>query len=205
MSDQPNSGTSDRVQPVRGLWAIWWAVGAAVASALAVAGLLAVLPPLPGRVGADAFTGLVSVLGDLAARLGGMATLGGLAGIAAFTVPGEDRMLSPVGQALARWTGRSAQLWFVSALLMTFANPAFLAAAPIGSALRLDGWWIYLTSTPSALAWLAVAVAAAATAVVSYRASRTAPFLLCWVAGGIATVFVAVTGNASVGLDHDWA
>lgn len=190
---------------VPGLWLSWMAVGLALASAVVVANLIAGLPPLPGRAQADSFTGLISTLGDLVARLSGLFVLGGLAAIVAFTRAGEDHALTDASRRIAGWTGRAGQLWLVSALLMTAANPAFVNGAPLGTALRPDGWWIYLTSTPSALAWLATALAALATTIVAYTATRTPGFAVCWLAGALATVFVAVTGNVTVGLDHDWA
>ena len=190
---------------VRGLWLVWMAVGLAVASAVLVANLLPLLPALPGRPQADGFTGLVSVLGDLVARLAGLTTLGGLAAIAAFTRAEEGYALTDVQRRIAAWTGRAAQVWLVAALLMTAANPTFVAGAPLGTALRPDGWWLYLTSTPSALAWLATAFAALATTLTAYTATRTGGFAVCWIAGALATIFVAVTGNVTVGLDHDWA
>lgn len=203
MTQQPEDGVVRG--RVRGLWLVWMAVGLALASAVLVANLLVVLPPLPGRAQADGFTGMVSVIGDLVARLAGLFTLGGLAAIVSFTSAGEDAALTDVQRRIAGWTGRAGQLWLVSALLMTVANPTFVAGAPLGTALRPDGWWLYLTSTPSALAWFVAALAALATTVVAYTGTRTASFAVCWIAGALATVFVAVTGNVSVGLDHDWA
>ncbi|MGC4153764.1 MAG: cytochrome c oxidase assembly protein [Propionicimonas sp.] len=190
---------------VPGLWLSWMAVGGALASALVVANVVAGLPPLPGRAQADSFTGVVSVLGDLVARLSGLFTLGGLAAIAAFTRAGEGHALTETSRRIAGWTGRAGQLWLVSSLLMSAANPAFVSGAPLGTALRPDGWWLYLTSTPSALAWLVTALAALATTIVAYTATRTPGFAVCWLAGALATLFVAVTGNVTVGLDHDWA
>ena len=190
---------------VPGLWLTWMAAGFALLSALVVANLIAGLPPLPGRPQADNFTGLVSVLGDLVARLSGLLVLGGLAAVAAFTRAGDDHTLTGTQRRIAAWTGRAGQLWLVSSLLMTAANPAFINGASLGTAVHPAGWWLYLTSSPSALAWLVSALAALAATVVAYTARRTAGFAVCWLAGALATIFVAVTGNVTVGLDHDWA
>ncbi len=185
--------------------AIWLAVGVAVASALLVAGVLTLLPSLPGRLEADATTGLVSSLGDLVGRLTSTATLGLLAGMVAFVPAGSDGTLAAPAGRLVRWAGRAAQVWFVSALLMTFANPAFVTGIPIAYTLRPDIWLYNFSSTPSALAWLVSAVVALATVLVAYRSTRASAFVVCWIAGAVAAVFVAVTGNVSVGLNHDWA
>lgn len=201
---QQQDGTAARGH-VPGLWLSWMAVGLALASAFFVANLLTVLPPLPGRPSADPFTGLVSVFGDLVGRLAGLATLGGLAAIAAFTRAGADHELTDVTRRIASWTGRAGQLWLVDSLVMTAANPAFVAGESLAAVLRPDGWWFFLTATPSALAWLVSALAALAATILAYTAKRAPGFAICWLAGALATVFVAVTGNVSVGHDHDWA
>lgn len=188
-----------------GLVPLWLAVGLALASAPLVATLVASLPPLPGRERADLFTGLVSVLGDLVARLSGLVVLGGLAAIVSFLRPAEDHSLTDPARRIAAWTGRAAQLWFVSSLLMSAANPAFINGAPLATAARPDGWFLYLTASPSALAWLVTALVALVTSIVAYTAKRAPGFAVCWLAGALATAFVAVTGNVTVGLDHDWA
>ncbi|MEA4943879.1 MAG: cytochrome c oxidase assembly protein [Propionicimonas sp.] len=196
-TDQLPDTTVRRVPSLATTWSIWLAVGVAVAATGVVASVLAGLPALPGRPDADPFTGLVSLLGDLVARLAGLATLGWLAGRAVFLPAGTG--------SLPRWGGRTAQLWLVSALLMTFANPAFVYGLPLGYTLRPDAWWTFLSSTPSTLAWLISALAALAAVVVAYRPASRSAAALAWLAGTGATVFVAVTGNVSVGLDHDFA
>ncbi|MCB0911268.1 MAG: cytochrome c oxidase assembly protein [Propionibacteriaceae bacterium] len=205
MSDDPIASGTRPVPPRPALVAIALAIGAALVSAVAVANLLSVLPPLPGRQEADAVTGLISSLGDMVGRLTSAATLGLLAGMVAFLPAAADGTLPDAASRLGRWAGRAAQLWFVAALLMTFASPAFTTGVPIAYTMRPDIWWYLLTSTPSALAWLVSAAAGLATALVAYRARRASAFVVCWLAGALATVFLAVTGNVSVGLDHDWA
>lgn len=202
---EANAGALRRGPSLLVTGAIWLAVGVALASAVLVAGVLTLLPPLPGRLEANAATGLVSSLGDLVARLTSTAALGLLAGMVAFLPAAPDGTLAEPARRLVRWAGRAAQLWFVAALLMTFANPAFVTGIPIAYTLRLDIWLYNFSSTPSSLAWLVSAVAALATALVAYRSTRASAFVVCWIAGAVSTVFVAVTGNVSVGLDHDWA
>lgn len=201
MSDESEAAALHSGPSSVAIVAIALSVGVALISAVAVALTLAALPPLPGRQEADAVTGLISSLGDIVARLTSAATLGLLAAIVAFRPTVADAGSRSIG----RWAGRTAQLWFVSALLMTFAGLAFTTGVPIAYTMRPDIWWYLLTSTPSALAWLVSAAVALATAIVVYRARRTSALVVCWLAGALATVFVAVTGNVSVGLDHDWA
>ncbi len=184
---------------------LWLSVGAAVVFVAWVAGVLGVLPPLPGRLKADVVTGYVASLADLVARLAALVTLGSLAGIIAFVAPRDDRTLSDAGVRLARWAGRAAQVWAAAALLQTVAEPAWVNGVPMGFALRPDGWWTFQVNTPASLAWLLTAVVAVTTVVLGYASRRYAAFVVAWVAGLLADAFVTVTGNVSVGLDHDWA
>lgn len=166
---------------------------------------LAGRPPLPARIQADETTTYVSLLADLVARLTGLAALGGALAIAAFTPLGHDHRLSDEGQRLARWTGRSAQLWFWSSMLLTAANSAYVNGVPMGYTFAPDAWWTFQITTPASLAWLLSAVAALATALASYFSRMYAPFALTYLFGLLAMMFVGVTGNVSIGLDHDWA
>lgn len=202
----------DRASPMvgarsslRSSWSLWLALGVAVAFALWTAGVLAVLPPLPARAQADFVTGMVSLLGDLTARVAGLVAMGGLLGIVTVTPAGPDGSLSDSGRSLARWVGRSAQVWFAAAVLMTFANPAFVNGVPMGYTLGWQAWWTFQSTTPSGLAWTLAAAVALATALVAALSRRKAAFVLAWLGGVAAAAFVAVTGNVSVGQDHDWA
>ena len=188
-----------------GAWLVWMAVGVALAFVGWTAAGLAVLPPLPARAQADAVTGVVSMLGDLTARLAAFGTLGSLAGLVALTSHGPDHTLTEAGRRLARWAGRSAQVWFVAAILMTFANSAFVNGVPMAYTLTPAAWWTFQSSTPSGLAWTLTALVALATALIATFSRHLAPFALAWGCGLLAVAFVAVTGNVSVGHDHDWA
>ncbi len=185
--------------------AVWTAVGAAFAfmAWTAVAGVLPLA--LPGRPQADPLTVVISMVADLTARLAALATLGSLAGVIAFLPLGPDHSLGVPGRRLARWAGRSAQVWFAASVLMTFANSAFVNGVPLGYTLSLQTWWTFQRSTPSGLAWLTAAIVALSTALVAYASRRVAPYALALIGGTLAVTFIAVTGNVSVGQDHDWA
>ena len=185
--------------------AIWLTIGAAVFLTAATSVLLAQQPPLPGRLGADDLTGLVALLGDVVARLSSAATLGVLAAIVVFSPsPGDDTPHRP-DERLRRWLVRSAQVWFAASVLMTFANPSFVEGMAVGDSFRADAWWLFVTSTTSDLAWVASALVALAIMMLGWWARGGSAFTLAWLAGTAATVFVAVTGGVSVGLNHDWA
>mgnify|MGYP003373832610 CR=1 FL=1 len=155
--------------------------------------VIAAEPLLPGRLQADTATAFVSLVADFVTRLAAVATVGGFVRFIAF------------GGGLPRWTGRIAQLWFVGALAMAVANTAFVNGVPMGLVARLDVLPGFLGATPSGLAWLANAVVALIAAVLAYRTPARAGSLLVVAAGAIAWIFVGVTGNVSVGADHDWA
>lgn len=203
MPDQ--AGSVGVIHVLRGRWALWIAVGVAAAFVVWTAGVLPSLPPLPARGQADPYTGLISMLGDLAARLAGLATLGGLVGIVFVTPAATDGTLTDAGRSLTRWVGRAAQVWFACAVLMTFANPAFVNGVPLGYTLAPEAWWTFQTTTPSGQAWVLTALVALAAALVAGLSRHKAPFALVGLAGLLSAAFVAVTGNVSVGHDHDWA
>ncbi len=185
--------------------AIWLTIGLAVSCTAASTVLLAQQPPLPGRSGLDALTGWVALLGDVVARLAGAATLGLLAAIVVFSPSRPDDTARRPDEHLARWMVRSAQLWFSASVLMTFANPSFVEGIPIGDSFRADAWWLYVTSTTSTLPWVASSLVALSIMMLGWWGRGGAGLTLAWLAGAAATVFVAVTGGVSVGLNHDWA
>lgn len=179
--------------------------------ALAVVGIWAVMeylalqPPLPARPEADPFTGYVSGVADLVARLAALATLGGAMAIIGFTPPGGHHRLTPVGERLRYWVGRSAQVWLWSSLLLSAANGAYVNGVPLAYALTPSTWIDFVSSTPAALAWFTSAVVALAGVVVAYTSNRYPAYVLLFLAATLATTFVTATGNVSVGLNHDWA
>ncbi len=183
--------------------AIWLAVGLAIALAASAAALQAQQPPLPGRRSGDTLTGMTALLGDLVAHLAAATTLGLLAALVMVSPHREDDRVA--SDRLWRWMLRSAQLWFAASLLMTFANPSFVEGMSIADSFRLDAWWLFVTSTTSDLAWVASALVALWAVVLGWRRRNGAALPIAWLAGAAATVFVAVTGGVSVGLDHDWA
>jgi hypothetical protein len=204
------SGPSDDAPGRRGLstgivLAIWLTIGAAVFLTAATSVLLAQQPPLPGRLGADDLTGLVALLGDVVARLAGAATLGLLAAIVVFSPSRADDTSHRPDERLCRWMVRSAQVWFAASVLMTFANPSFVEGMAVADSFRGDAWWLFLTSTTSDLAWVASSLVALAIMMLGWWGRGGSAFTLAWLGGAVATVFVAVTGGVSVGLNHDWA
>lgn len=184
---------------------IWIAVGLAVALTVAVAAVIPMLPPLPGWPSSDDATTTAALIGDLVARMASGASLGLLAALVAFVPVAEDGRRSPATERLSRWLVRSAQVWLAAALLMSFANPSFLSGLPLLAAFRPDSWWLFVSSMPTSLAWAASALVAFGTVLTGLWARTRSAFVLAWLGGTAAAIFVVVTGAVSVGLDHDWA
>ncbi|SDB80631.1 putative copper resistance protein D [Raineyella antarctica] len=177
----------------------------AVIGVWSVMGYLAGQPPLPARPETDPFTGYVSGIADVVARLAVLATLGGLMAIIGFTPIGPHHQLTPVGKRIRRWVGRSAQIWLWSSLLLSAANAAYVNGVPLAYTLTPASWFDFISSTPAALAWFVSALVALATVVVAYRSNRYPAYVLLFLAATVSTAFVASAGNVSVGLNHDWA
>lgn len=173
---------------------VWW-----------VMGWLAGQPPLPARPETDPFTGYVSGVADVVARLSGTAALGFMFAIVAFTPMARHQRTGERAERLRRWTGRAAQLWLWSSLILTGANATYVNGVPLAYALTPGTWWDFITTTPAGLAWLVSAVVALATVIVSYTSRAWAAYALAWIVGTLAWTFVSVTGNVTVGLHHDWA
>ena len=205
MSEQSDDASARRLRSTGTVLAIWLTIGAAVSLTAATSALLAQQPRLPGRLGADDLTGLVALLGDVVARFASAATLGLLAAIVVFAPSQADDTYPRPDERLCRWMVRSAQVWFAASILMTFANPSFVEGMTIGDSFRADAWWLFVTSTTSDLAWVASSLVALAIMMLGWWGRGGSAFTLAWLAGAAATVFVAVTGGVSVGLDHDWA
>ncbi|MFT3876970.1 MAG: cytochrome c oxidase assembly protein [Propioniciclava sp.] len=206
MSSTSPSSSATRRAPSTG--ALLGVSGAVVAAYVAVwlTGLdLAVRPPLPARIQADDVTGLISLIGDLTARLAALGTLGVLTAIVGFAPKNDDDTLTEAGGRLRGWAGRLAQVWFMASVLNTFANPAYVNGVPIGLTFTPASWWTFVWASPSGLAWLASALVAAGITVACYVSRHWAANLIGLVAGVLALCFVAVTGNVTVGFNHDWA
>lgn len=202
---EPSAGASGpRHAGTAVVLAVWITSGLALAAMLGVAAILSVLPPLPGWPDLEDATTTVAVVGDLVARLASGAALGLLAAVIAFLPAGEDGGLSPTAGRLIRWTVRAAQVWLAAALLMSFANPSFLTGLPLLTAFRPDSWWLFVVSMPTSLAWAFSAVVALGVVMVGWWARSRSAFVLAWLAGAAAVLFVAVAGAVSVGLNHDW-
>lgn len=203
MSAPPSPSKAPRVPSIGLLLALAAAVIASYVTVWLVGLDLSTRPPLPARIQADHVTGVVSLLGDLTARLGALGTLGAFA--AAVGIGIEDGRLTDRASRFVAWGGRLAQVWFAASVLNTFANPAYVNGVGLHTTLTPGSWWTFLWASPSALAWLFAALVALGCVVAAYTSTSWAAFALSWAAGVAALLFVAVTGNVTIGMDHDWA
>ncbi len=163
---------------------VWW-----------VAADLAARDPLPGRPLSEPAVTFVAMLADVVARLSALVAL-------ACTLTVAMAAGNPM---VHRWAGRAGQAWLWAALLGTVANPAYVNGLGLGVMLSPGQWWAFQVSTPSSLAWLGSALAALSIVVVSYRRESRAASAIAYGAGVLTWIFVMVTGNVTIGLDHDWA
>lgn len=209
MSQQSRPADSSAPGPLRGrstrsALVVWAAFAAALVFAGWVAMLLQAIPPLPYRLQQDNVTVAVSVLADAVARLAALVAMGALLALVMFSRIDVDSN-APRVRALNRLAGRTGQLWLWSSLLLTFANTAYVNGVPMGYIMRPDAWWEFQVASPSGLAWGASALAGALVVGVSYLARSYAARAIAWVVGALALTFVGVTGNVTVGINHDWA
>lgn len=211
---EPELGGSPRGEktPVTGqqltqLGLVWAALGLSLLGAGAAAVMAAAQAPLPGRSTPMLSVTFLSAFADTIARLSAVITLAACAGAVAFSSGSTSPSAADDAAVarLARWAGRSARVWLVSSVVMTFANPALVNSVPLGVVVPPSAWWLSLRVLPSSLAWLVSALAALLAMVLCYRRAIASNLGLVWLLGAVSMVFVAVTGNTTVGLDHDWA
>ncbi|MFV0407471.1 MAG: cytochrome c oxidase assembly protein [Propioniciclava sp.] len=186
------------------LVAITGAIGLAAAFVVWVGLDLGTRPPLPARIQALPITAPLSLIGDLAARIAAWLTLGALAG-ALLERSRPAGQLSPGAVSLARMAGRAGQVWLWASAFNTITNPAYVHGVPMGAVMTPGSWWTFLWATPSMLAWAVAALVAAGISIACYRIQTRAALALGLVTGVGSWIFVVVTGNVTIGLNHDWA
>lgn len=160
---------------------------------------------LPGRENVDLLTYQAGALLEALAWLSAFAAFGLLFAAAVFSPINRSHYeLSAETRArLLPYAGRAAQLWFTFAVLVAPFNAAIVNGVSVGAV--IPGLGQFLWSTPSAMAWLVSAAFALAGSLLIRFATRlgnlgAALYLLL-----LASLPPVVTGNVTVGADHDWA
>lgn len=191
------------LQTGTGWFPVWFTAGLAV---LVVAGgvvLQGLLPPLRGREFADPVTNQLAGLLDLISQLAMLITFGLLLAAVAFT-PSRRRQhrLSETGRGLARLAGRTAAVWFAASLLMVPLTAGENNGVSLLVAVRALG--PFLSATQPAAAWLVPAAIALITLLCARRVRTIGATLTLLIVGAVWQLAPVLTGNVSVGADHDF-
>lgn len=191
------------LQTGTGWFPVWFTAGLAV---LVVAGGVMVqglLPPLRGREFADPITNQLTGLVDLVGQLAMLITFGLLLAAVAFTPSRRRRhQLSDTGRGLARLAGRTAAVWFAASLLMVPLTAGENNGVSLLVAVR--ALMPFLSATQAAAAWLLPAAIALVTVLCARRVRTVGAVLALLMIGGVWQLAPVLTGNVSVGADHDF-
>lgn len=191
------------LQTGTGWFPVWFTAGLAV---LVVAGGVAqqgLLPALRGREFADPLTNQLTGLVDLIGQLAMLVTFGLLFAAVAFA-PSRHRQhrLSAAGRGLARLAGRTAAVWFAASVLMVPLTAGENNGVSLLISVRALG--PFLAATQPAAAWLVPAAIALITLVCARRIRTIGAGLALLLVGGVWQLAPVLTGNVSVGADHDF-
>ncbi|WP_051215422.1 cytochrome c oxidase assembly protein [Granulicoccus phenolivorans] len=160
---------------------------------------------LPGRQNVDVLTYQAGALLEALAWLSALAAFGLLFAAAVFSpINRSHQELSPQTRAgLLPYAGRAAQLWFTFAVLVAPFNAAIVNGVSVGAVIPQLGQFLW--ATPSAMAWLVTGVLALGASLLIRFATRLGNLGAALYLMLLATLPPVVTGNVTVGANHDWA
>ena len=203
--EQATSARSGRASEVIGapLMIVWTAIGLAVVAVLLGARYQGLLPPLRGREGADPLTNHLAAVVDLGAQLSMLATFALLLA-ATFYSAGVRRHheLGERGRRFVRAAGSTAALWFSFSVLMiplTAGENNGVSLLTVAQSLSP-----FIAATQPAQAWFAPAAIALIITLTARRIRRVGAVVLALLLGLAWQLAPVVTGNVSVGADHDF-
>lgn len=158
--------------------------------------------PLVGRSVPDRTTIIGAGLLEFLTGLGLLATVGGLLAAALFApVTRSDHHLRASGSRHVAFAARAAWGWAGGAALMVLFSAAYNNGVPVTSVATSPA--VFVDATQLSAAWLAQAVVAVAVGLLA-RSARTLGTVLAALAGALlAALLPVVTGNVTVGADHD--
>ncbi len=158
--------------------------------------------PLVGRSVPDVPTIVGAGLLEFATGLGMLATIGGLLAAAVFSpVTRGSHELRVSGRRHAAFAARAGGLWGLGALLMVLFSAGFNNGVPVG--MVAGSPVVFVEATQLSAAWLGQAVVALGVAVLARRARTAGTLLAALTAALLAALLPVVTGNVTVGADHD--
>lgn len=188
--------------PLAGLLTVWTALGVSVAVVLMGVGYQSILPRLRGRESADVFTNHVTALIDLGAQLAMLTTFGLLLAGTFYAIGRRQHELGELGRRFVRAAGVSAGLWFAFSLLMV---PLVAAENNGVSALvAIRALVPFISATQPAQAWFIPAAIALVITITARRIRKVGAAVFVLVIGLVWQLAPVVTGNVSVGADHDF-
>ena len=193
----------DTPMPAGALLAVWAAIGVGFAIVVFGAVYQSALPPLRGREDADPLSNLVTAAMHYAANLAMLATFGLLLAATFYSrTKRRHHELTDTGRRLARGAGTAAGVWFATSLMMVPLMGAENNGVPLAAVLQALG--PFVAATQPAQAWLVPAVVALVIAISARRMQRAGAAMTALVFGVIWQLPPMVTGNVSVGADHDF-
>lgn len=192
-------------EPLRAgaVFAVWSAIGLAVAIVLLGVRWQGLLPPLRGRESADALTNFLAAVVDLGAQLSMLVTFGLLLAGTFYSVGvRRHHELGARGRRLVRSAGMSSAVWFSCSILMVPLLAGENNGVALSAVLQAPG--AFIAATQPAQAWLIPAAVALAVTISARRIRRVGAALALLSVGLIWQLAPVVTGNVSVGADHDF-
>ncbi|WP_432557660.1 cytochrome c oxidase assembly protein [Granulicoccus sp. GXG6511] len=189
--------------PSGALLAVWAATGLGLAIVLLGTAYQSALPALRGREQADALSNHVTGVMHFGANLAMLATFGLLlAGTFYSTTKRRHHELTDAGRRLVRGAGTTAAIWCAFSLVMVPLTAAENNGVTLASALQALG--PFVGATQPAQAWLIPAVVALVIAISARRMRRAGAAMTVLLIGVVWQLPPVVTGNVSVGADHDF-
>lgn len=194
--------TGDESLRAGAVFAIWSAIGLAAAIVLLGVRWQGLLPPLRGRESADAPTNYLAAVVDLGAQLSMLVTFGLLLAGTFYSVGvRRHHELGTRGRLLVRSAGMSGALWFSCSVLMIPLLAGENNGVSLSAVLQAPG--SFVAATQPAQAWLVPAAVALAVTISARLIRRVGAALALLSVGLIWQLAPVVTGNVSVGADHD--
>ncbi len=158
--------------------------------------------PLVGRTVPHRPTIIGAGLLEFLTGLSLLATVGGLLAAAVFApATRSDHHLRASGGRHAAFAARAAWAWAGGAALMVLFSAAYNNGVPVTSVAASPA--VFVDATQLSAAWLAQAVVAVAVGLLARSARSLGAVLAALAAALLAALLPVVTGNVTVGADHD--
>lgn len=205
------TATSDAAEPAPGrpplpsgaVLAVWSATGLGLAIVLFGMAYQSALPPLRGRENPDVLSNFVTAIMHYAANLAMLATFALLlAGTFYSLIQRRHHELTDTGRSLVGRAGTTAAIWFACSLAMIPLTASENNGVTLATAMQ--ALWPFVAATQPAQAWFIPAAIALLIAISARRMRRAGAPMTVLLIGLMWQLAPVVTGNVSVGADHDF-